>query len=150
MKWLNDGSNALLPVSNSGTWEKNKKQTKNQKKKTKHKKKRTKGPGKHSKESRCSSITALLAVCCLSAVGHPALSDRQSSAPSSIGSQGKVLSAAWEDVLCLWVGQAGRAVQAAGSGEVGSIQHLLCLVILLLLLLWSLTEMCLCIGKSSL
>lgn len=55
-----------------------------------------------------------------------------------------------DDVLCLWVGQAGRAVQAAGSGEVGSIQHLLCLVILLLLLLWSLTEMCLCIGKSSL
>jgi len=39
MKWLNDGSNALLPVSNSGTWEKNKKQTKNQKKKPKKKKK---------------------------------------------------------------------------------------------------------------
>jgi len=39
MKWLNDGSNALLPVSNSGTWEKNKKQTKNQKKKPSTKKK---------------------------------------------------------------------------------------------------------------
>lgn len=70
------------------------KKIKNKNKKKQAQKKRTKGPGKHSKESRCSSITALLAVCCLSAVGHPALSDGQSSAPSSIGSQGKVLSAA--------------------------------------------------------
>jgi len=58
MKWLNDGSNALLPVSNSGTWEKNKKQTKNQKKKPKHKKKSTKAQGKLAK--RADAVPLLL------------------------------------------------------------------------------------------
>lgn len=82
------------------------KKIKNKNKKKQAQKKRTKGPGKHSKESRCSSITALLAVCCLSAVGHPALSDGQCSAPSSIGSQGKVHSAAWERWCAVSVGRA--------------------------------------------
>lgn len=131
VKWLYGGSNALLPVSNSGTWKKN-----------------TQKPEQKALENIAKRADVLPLLLLLFR-----LLPECSRAPSSewwaeFSSQQhwvpKVLSATWEAALCLWIEQAGSSI------EVGSEQHLLCLVILLLLLPWSLIEMRLWAGKSSL